>query len=80
MGTSSTARRLCGSATQIINAHSPDKKFATIQPGMTRSQVIGILGKPTGFKSEPGAETLTWEAGNHYVKLRDGKVVQKGEE
>jgi len=57
-----------------------DKKFTRVQPGMTKSEVIGILGKPNGFKNELGSETLTWEAGNHYVKFKDGRVVAKGVE
>jgi hypothetical protein len=57
-----------------------DKRFARIQTGMTKSQVIGILGKPDGAKLEDSSETLRWEAGDHYVKLKNGRVTEYGEE
>jgi len=46
--------------------------------GMTKSQVVGILGKPDTDKVEDQSETLRWNAGNHYVKLKDGRVTEYG--
>jgi hypothetical protein len=46
--------------------------------GMTKSHVVGILGKPDTDKVEDQSETLRWNAGNHYVKLKDGRVTEYG--
>jgi len=55
-----------------------DKRFARIQTGMTKSDVVGILGKPDAAKVEDGSEALRWNAGNHYVKLKNGRVTEYG--
>ena len=56
-----------------------DKKFAGVQTGMTKAQVIAIVGKkPDADKVEDGSETMRWDAGNHYVKLRGGRVTEYG--
>ena len=55
-----------------------DKKFAKLQTGMTKSQVVGILGKPDADKAEDQSETLRWNAGNHYVRLKNGRVTEYG--
>jgi hypothetical protein len=57
-----------------------DQRLARVQPGMTKSEVMGIIKKrPTGFKNESGSETLIWED-EYYVKFKDGQVVAKGVE
>ncbi|MEY2547172.1 MAG: hypothetical protein QOG48_2289 [Verrucomicrobiota bacterium] len=57
-----------------------DKRFAQMQPGMTKPQVVALLGKPDGYKSE-GADTEVLRfTGNHYVKLKNGRVTEYGEE
>jgi hypothetical protein len=56
-----------------------DKRFSRLQTGMTKSQVIATVGKrPDGDKVDDGSETLRWDAGNHYVKLRNGRVTSYG--
>ena len=57
-----------------------DKKFSQIQPGMTKQQVIATLGTPDGFKLENGAEILRYSKDDRYVKLRNGRVTECGEE
>lgn len=56
-----------------------DKRFARLQTGMTKSQVIATVGKrPDGDKTQDGVETLRWEAGNHYAKFKDGRLTDYG--
>jgi len=55
-----------------------DRKFARLQTGMTKSDVVGILGKPDADKIDNGSETLRWNAGNHYVELKNGRVTEYG--
>jgi hypothetical protein len=57
-----------------------DKKFAKVKPGMTKPQVIAILGQPNGFKMEKDGEVMRYSDNNRYVRLRDGQVVESGEE
>jgi len=57
-----------------------DKRFARIQTGMTKSQVVGILGRPDAAKVEDSSETLRWSAGSHYVKFKSGRVTEYGTE
>jgi hypothetical protein len=57
-----------------------DKKWAQIQPGMTRQQVVAILGQPNGYKLQSDGEILRYSDDNRYVKLRNGRVVEFGEE
>jgi len=45
---------------------------------MTKSDVVGILGKPDADKIDNGSETLRWNAGNHYVELKNGRVTEYG--
>ena len=64
----------------LLVSCASDKKFAQIQPGMTKQQVIAILGKPNGFKMENDGEILRYSDDNRYVKLHNGRVIESGEE
>ena len=59
-----------------------------IEPGMSRGQVIGILGSPDGFQSAGDYEALkyanrlmsgwSWDRTDYQVILREGRVVAYG--
>ena len=53
----------------------PTGSVSDIEPGMTRGQVVILLGPPdhTDYPGA-GAEILTWNSGG-MVRLQDGKVV-----
>jgi len=58
-----------------------DKRFSRLQTGMTKTQVLAIVGKrPTGDKTQDGVETLQWETGSHYAKFKNGRLVDYGVE
>ena len=58
-----------------------DKRFSQLQTGMTKPQVLKIVGKrPTGDKMQDGTETLQWETGSHYAKFKNGKLIDYGTE
>ena len=57
-----------------------DKKFTQIKPGMTKQQVMAIVGQPNGFKMEKDGEVMRYSDNNRYVRLRNGRVVECGEE
>jgi len=64
----------------LLAGCSSDKKYAQIQPGMTKQQVTAILGPPNGYKLQNDGEILRYSDDNRYVKLRNGRVVEFGEE
>jgi hypothetical protein len=58
-----------------------DKRFSRLQTGMTKTQVLGIVGKrPTGDKVQGETETLQWETGSHYAKFKNGRLIDYGTE
>lgn len=58
-----------------------DKRFSRLQTGMTKAQVLAIVGKkPTGDKMEGNVETLQWETGSHYAKFKNGRLTDYGSE
>ena len=58
-----------------------DKRFSQLQTGMTKAQVMTIVGKkPTGDKTVNGVETLEWETGSHYAKFKNGRLTDYGTE
>jgi hypothetical protein len=58
-----------------------DKRFSRLQTGMTKAQVLAIVGKrPTGDKVQNGVETLQWETGSHYAKFKNGRLTDYGTE
>ena len=64
----------------LLASCSSDKKFAQIKPGMTRQQVTAILGQPDGYKLQSDGEILRYSEDNRYIKLRNGRVIEYGEE
>jgi hypothetical protein len=58
-----------------------DKRFSQLQTGMTKAQVLKIVGKrPTGDKTQDGTEILQWETGSHYAKFKNGRLIDYGTE
>jgi hypothetical protein len=65
-----------------------DKVRSGIREGMTKEQVISVLGNPDGFKRSGNAEALTytnrlisgwsWDRTDYTVILEDGHVAQFG--
>jgi hypothetical protein len=58
-----------------------DKRFSQLQVGMTKTQVLAIVGKkPTGDTVEGKVEKLQWETGSHYAKFKNGRLTDFGSE
>ena len=65
----------------LLVACQMDKRFSQLQTGMTKAQVLKIVGKrPTGDKTQEGTETLQWETGSHYAKFKNGRLIDYGTE
>lgn len=64
------------------------EKFSQLRPGMTKSQVVGLLGSPKGYAQEGDHETLQYPGGlisgwsydtaDFYVVLHNGVVERYG--
>ena len=62
--------------------------FKNLEEGMSKDEVIRLLGKPSGFQRVGEVERLTysnrlisgwaWDRTNYYVDFTDGKVVGYG--
>jgi len=58
-----------------------DQRFSKLQTGMTKAQVLAIVGKkPTGDTVEGNVEKLQWETGSHYAKFKNGRLTDYGSE
>lgn len=63
-------------------------KIKRLEPGMSREQVMQILGKPDGLRSHENVEALTyadrlmsgfkWSRADYVIVLVDGKVTEYG--
>ena len=74
-------RALVAVAVLLCVSCQMDKRFSRLQTGMTKTQVLAIVGKrPTGDKTQDGVETLQWETGSHYAKFKNGRLVDYGVE
>jgi hypothetical protein len=68
-------------STLLLVACQMDKRFSRLQTGMTKTQVLAIVGKrPTGDKMQDGTEILQWETGSHYAKFKSGRLIDYGTE
>lgn len=60
----------------------------SLQPGMSKSEVISLLGNPDGFKKVENQEALlytnrlisgwSWDRTDYTVILQDGRVIEYG--
>ena len=77
---SSTRQETVEKPTSASKPLSLQEKLAKIHNGMTESEVINILGKPSDRLDNyvPGFQNLFYRSGNYerVVRLRDGKVFE----
>jgi hypothetical protein len=72
----------------LITSCAPGEKMSSLNPGMTKTQVIATLGRPNGYQSSGEYEILkytnklvsgfSWDKADYYAILRDGKLVEYG--
>jgi len=64
------------------------ERMTRLKPGMTQPDVVRVLGRPDGFKTEQGCIVLkwtnklisgwSWDRADYFVILKDGEVVEYG--
>jgi hypothetical protein len=72
----------------LLSACATGEKFSRLHPGMTKSQVVGLLGNPKGYEQNGAYETLQYPGGlisgwsydtaDFSVVLRNGLVQSYG--
>jgi hypothetical protein len=72
----------------LISACATGERIVRLEPGMTKNQVLDVMGKPDGFKAQDGYEVLrytnrlisgwSWDRADYNIVLKDGKLVEFG--
>lgn len=44
----------------VLSACMTGERFSGLQPGMTKTEVVGLLGNPDGYEAAGTSERLTW--------------------
>ena len=76
------------SVVSLFSACTTAEKMSRLEPGMTRQQVVGLLGRPDVVRSSGAYEQLeythrlitgwSWDRSDFKVILKDGRVVEFG--
>lgn len=71
-----------------LTACATGERIVRLDPGMSKHQVIEVMGRPDGFKAEGEYEILrytnrlisgwSWDRADYNVILKDGKLVEYG--
>jgi len=72
----------------VFTACATGERIVRLDPGMSKNQVIEVMGRPDGFKAEGEYEVLrytnrlisgwSWDRADYNVILKDGKLVEYG--
>jgi hypothetical protein len=76
------------SVVSLFSACTTGEQMTRLEPGMTRQQVVGILGRPNAVRSNGAYEQLeythrlitgwSWDRSDFKVILKDGRVIEFG--
>ena len=79
---------VAAAALLLVGCGTSAKRLAQISPGMTKAQVISVLGNPESVSGQGSAEVFTYTLSNswnapvwnteYHVYFIDGKVVRYG--
>lgn len=71
----------------LVGCKTTESRFKRVTPGMTRTEVVQILGQPKTTSDVKGVEILNyniretindWYTIPYYVRLKDGIVIDAG--
>lgn len=60
----------------IFTASKMINGYAKLKIGMSKQEVLDLLGEPTGIRCRNGVETLTWKHSEFKGLLRGGNIVR----
>lgn len=55
---------VAGCAQAPVYEHDWNEDWSTVQPGLTKSSLLFLMGQPIGFEVVDGKETLMWRPDN----------------
>lgn len=59
-----------------LSAGKMIKAYSRLKIGMSKQEIIDMLGEPTGTRVQNGVETLTWKHSEFKGFLRGGNIVR----
>lgn len=59
-----------------MNAKKMIKGYSQLKIGMSKAEVLGLFGEPTGCRVKDGVETLTWKHSEYKGFMRGGTIVR----
>lgn len=59
-----------------LSAGKMIKAYSKLKIGMSKQEVLDLLGEPTGTRCHSGIETLTWKHSEFKGLLRGGNIVR----
>lgn len=59
-----------------LSAGKMIKAYSQLKIGMSKQEVMDMLGEPTGIRARDGVETLTWKHSEFKGFLRGGNIVR----
>lgn len=59
-----------------LSAGKMIKAYSKLKIGMSKQEVLDLLGEPTGIRCHNGIETLTWKHSEFKGFLRGGNIVR----
>lgn len=72
----------------LICACATGERIVRLDPGMSKNQVVDVMGRPDGYKAQDGYEVLrytnrlisgwSWDRADYNVVIKDGKLVEYG--
>jgi len=74
--------------TLLLSACFTGEKISNLYPGMSKQEVINVLGAPDGFANENGIEVFkytnrlmsgwAWNRADYVAKFKDDKLIEYG--
>lgn len=72
----------------LISACATGERIVRLDPGMSKNQVIEVMGRPDGFKAQDGYEVLrytnrlisgwSWDRADYNIIMKDGILIEYG--
>ena len=79
---------ICAALALALSACMTGERIAEVRAGMSKDQVLAVLGRPDGFAQNGASETLTysnrimsgfsWDRADYHVVLSSGVVTSYG--
>jgi hypothetical protein len=72
----------------LISGCATGERIVRLEPGMSTTNVVDVMGRPDGYKAQDSYEVLrytnrlislgSWDRADYNVVMKDGKLVEYG--